>query len=751
MEVLKIKKGQTIARRKEKVMQWYLVQEGSVIQKLDFAEVSLGRNTIVGILESDWFICDYIAREDSVLLVIPCKNADDLKKILAANERYRGIFLRTAIEQRHRMFALYSELSVRTKQFHAFVQTVYHDYKSLCSSNNLDEQAFPQMDYFNMIEMKHKAQTWEILNSVSLVKNYLKEYIQFMGRDDSLSVGVIMEASAQMHRAMLGVREMVKYLTYQKEILLTEAGNDMFSLYFDLAVRASRRQLDLAPIQKEITILSGFIQKMNIYDRDLIHTRVKQYEDYDFTHTSSASITTGMDVVSEDCLGRILEFSRMPQEDVKHFKDMIEAYKNLPDMMSSDTDAYKLRKQIAASFYDVYYHVFLEALQNEDEVSPIIEMFLNFGFMDVQIAGEEHTKALYDLTGRLRQFQSDHIFTIYDWLKHIYKGEKEPSKNEFDLDYIGALLERRKNGDLTDEQVKQMQNDQKEKVRFEIQNMFTSANRITSGRISTFCPVLYEMDLINSVGKMAVTVEKLEEALNKTRIIDYSVFYREIQFPGQGLDILNHEPLMIEVLPDIILMPNAGTRCMMWQETADKRRDTPARFLFPIFTAADLDDMMIETIGRFRWEMCRKIQGVRWNDIREKSLTSEYCDYLQFYRKNQNLSVDAKDKLKLAITRAKNNYREVFAKDYENWIKYESKGSFRLNKVARDILIQYCPFTEEIRQDLKSNPVYQNAFAKLERENVKKVQRLTALYDKYEKAGGEVTAQMEDNLAFYQM
>ena len=448
---------------------------------------------------------------------------------------------------------------------------------------------------------------------------------------------------------------------------------------------------------------------------------------------------------------RIWEFSGMPQEDVKHFKDMIETYKNLPDMMSSDTDAYKLRKQIAASFYDVYYNVFLEAVQNEDEVSPIIEMFLNFGFMDVQIAGEEHTKALYDLTGRLRQFQSDHIFTIYDWLKHIYKGEKEPSKNEFDLDYFGALLERRKNGDLTDEQVKQMQNDQKEKVRFEIQNMFTSANRITSGRISTFCPVLYEMDLINSVGKMAVTVEKLEEALNKTRIIDYSVFYREIQFPGQGLDILNHEPLMIEVLPDIILMPNAGTRCMMWQETADKRRDTPARFLFPIFTAADLDDMMIETIGRFRWEMCRKIQGVRWNDIREKSLTSEYCDYLQFYRKNQNLSVDAKDKLKLAITRAKNNYREVFAKDYENWIKYESKGSFRLNKVARDILIQYCPFTEEIRQDLKSNPVYQNAFAKLERENIKKVQRLSALYDKYEKAGGEITAQMQDNLAFYQM
>ena len=87
---------------------------------------------------------------------------------------------------------------------------------------------------------------------------------------------------------------------------------------------------------------------------------------------------------------------------------------------------------------------------------------------------------------------------------------------------------------------------------------------------------------------------------------------------------------MKEVLPDIILMPNAGTKAMMWQETAGVKRDTSARFMFPVFTAVDLEDMMIETMGRYRWEICRKIQGVHWNDIREKSLTAEYCDYMQF-------------------------------------------------------------------------------------------------------------------------
>ena len=91
---------------------------------------------------------------------------------------------------------------------------------------------------------------------------------------------------------------------------------------------------------------------------------------------------------------------------------------------------------------------------------------------------------------------------------------------------------------------------------------------------------------------MLVTAQKLDESLHKIRDIDFSAFYREVQFsdPDKGI---NREMIMKEIMPDIILMPNAGTRSMMWQETAGVRRDTSARFLFPIFTAVDIDDMMV--------------------------------------------------------------------------------------------------------------------------------------------------------------
>ena len=47
--------------------------------------------------------------------------------------------------------------------------------------------------------------TGEIANSNSLVRSYLKEYMQLMIKDDSLCVGAIMEAAAQMRRVTQGI------------------------------------------------------------------------------------------------------------------------------------------------------------------------------------------------------------------------------------------------------------------------------------------------------------------------------------------------------------------------------------------------------------------------------------------------------------------------------------------------------------------------------------------------------------------
>lgn len=54
----------------------------------------------------------------------------------------------------------------------------------------------------------------------------------------------------------------------------------------------------------------------------------------------------------------------------------------------------------------------MNVMKDDDEPTPIIEMFLNFGFMDVQMVGEDNANILYDLTEHLELCNSEHIFTI---------------------------------------------------------------------------------------------------------------------------------------------------------------------------------------------------------------------------------------------------------------------------------------------------------------------------------------------------
>lgn len=195
-------------------------------------------------------------------------------------------------------------------------------------------------------------------------------------------------------------------------------------------------------------------------------------------------------------------------------------------------------------------------------------------------------------------------------------------------------------------------------------------------------------------------------------------------------------------------MLNAGHNGSMWQEISGKKRDTPGRFVLPSFTVENFQNIMIKLVGAFRWELCRTVQGTYWNDIREKSLTAEYCDYVQFYRKNRELSDEVKEKVKVQMQKSRNNTREMFTKDYELWIKNEALGLARVNKVVRMILFTYCPFAREYRAKIAEHPMFKECAAKYERERLKKVKELNNRFTAIKNVGGEITPLLEQNLEY---
>ncbi len=447
----------------------------------------------------------------------------------------------------------------------------------------------------------------------------------------------------------------------------------------------------------------------------------------------------------EQALSVILSFSECDEELARRFAEEVAAYKAMPDKDGTDDADRRFRLSLTSDFYKLYTKVF-EMSINETNLPAPVKMFLNFGFVDAELAGIGNSAYLLSILDTFGGDAENGVYTFYEWLLAIYRGEKEPSRNEFDMDYPAYLRDQKKSGKINEQQEKQLADSLVDKVRFELENVFPVVNKITFGRISTFCPLLSSHNLLKPLHTSLVIPAQIMKALNAIRELDFSAFYRETTYTSEEYGIVR-EYIQVEILPDFILMPNAGIRGAMWQEIEGKRRLTPSRMMLSVIGLENLSQLLIRMTGEFRWEMCKRVQGARWNDVSEPSLTSQYTDYIQFYRKNRELSQDAKEKLRLSLQRAKNSVKEMFVRDYMLWISYEGNGSPRLNKVARPILFAYCPFASPIRQNLVQHPLYMEMVNRYKLMLTQKLHHLDMLKNKLEKNYGtipdEILAQIE--------
>ncbi|WP_024831984.1 hypothetical protein [Ruminiclostridium josui] len=448
----------------------------------------------------------------------------------------------------------------------------------------------------------------------------------------------------------------------------------------------------------------------------------------------------------ENSLEKILTICGFPLDFKDSFNKRLCHFRALKDKSSSDSEARELRSSLTADFFTVYETAFKKA-QESGQYPKVISMFLNFGYMDERLVTKEQAIALYRLCDKEYPKTQFTIYSSVKWLQEIYNNRKEPSINDFGQDYYDVFRDMKKRKIVTDLDRPAYEKDFNAKVSFEINNMLKTNQKVCHGHMSSYFPILHKDIITRDLEKSVVTPLKITDAIMNILETDFSVFYREIWYKNEQKNI-EKEPIMKEILPDIIIVPTFGSRASMWQEITGRSRNTPGRFIFPAFTDENIYDMVLKLIGTFRWELCRTMMGVAWNDITEKSLTSEYTDYIQFYKKNHDLSEEAKEKIKVQIQKNRNMMKDIFTSDYDVWINYESKGILRLNKIARSILFRYCPLPKEQRANLAKQPAFTDLCIQMNTTRAKMAKSLTNKYAKLFK-NGPIDEDMEANLIFY--
>ncbi len=775
MIALQLKKGEHLVRKGESTKAIYIILKGSVVLKTEYNQITLDSGSIVGFMYgyTDEYMCDYIAAEDSLIASYKYESPEDYKTIFKEQPKYCYAFLYAAIRQYRIVYDSYKALADAAKDLSDFITKQHSEYEILCSEYGVESKEV-EVAELSEIEEPEPIKPWEISYFMDLVDLPEKNLRHFYGDKENLTIGILLQIAEIKTRIIANMDALKEYIQRVKEGLLNE-DEDLLELWYDLAVKMAVKEYDVSEVDEKVQELEDFLKNTSFYKEEEIEKCMESYRSTDFKNYSKnhapqmedeenatgevAEEMTREQVLKTDFTTYIMKYAGYEKDEISQCKALIKEYAAIAEIQDYTPEMQKTRRALTKVFYEIYEKAFLRAVHARS-ISTVMKLFFNFGVLDLQMAGVSHLDELMAISELLdnqwveqRQMDKDgesfcHVYTAYQWLCLVYRGEKEPSKNEFDVDYLGHLLEQRKNHEITREQENELKHDQLKKVQFEIHNMFMTNNRITYGRITTFCPVLHEKDFIRTIDQLIVSFMTVNAAIDEIRELDYSCFYREVFFAAPQYGIERTE-IMKEVLPDVILMPNIGTKAMMWQETAGVKRDTPARFILPTMTSGELSDMMLETVGRYRWEICRKILGVRWNDIREKSLTSEFYDYIQFYRKNRDLSQEAKEKVKAELVHAKNNYREVFVEDYANWMKYESQGNFRLNKVSRRIISEYVPFKDEVKKKLEENPMYRELFTKSNIIAGRKREKEKVLFDRYVAAGGVITPELEAHLKYY--
>jgi len=705
MGLINVSSGQIIHSLNDNVKTIELVIKGKISIQLKDQKIFLEKGSMIGIFEApgENYTGTYIAEEDSCIYSYPFEDMESLEKVVTINGKLSPMLAVKTVNDVLNLYYAYDNFYRKVEVDYAKISGDLNDYPVLAKRAEMDLKSFPELLDMEEPEKDFLINDWQLnylealnANEDSLIKN-------FYGLSIDLALGIIIQLTLFSRNVLNAMKEL--------------------SLY--------QNKLDEAV-------------KPFLMEEELVKARLNAIKN---SNLPGQMDENGEVPLIKNALDVILSYSGVDAETVLKTKTDINTYKNLPNRASGNDDTRKLRRELTDLFFKIYTPCFLKSHNDPMNTPAEVMMFLLFGFIDEEMAGADNTEMLYRILKTYRPDPGRHVFTMYQWLGLVMDGIEKPSRNEFEQDYDAYIRELHTRGDIDDKEFEFRQNDPGERLSFEIANIFKMGNKMTFGRMSIYQPFFDRENATMGLERTYLSASRLNENIEKLMSVDKFLFRIDEEYRNADLDI---KALGIYelVYPKIILFPNCGSRACLWQETGGKKRNTPARFIMPIFLSEDLNKSLISLLGEYRWEITKTIQGVHWNDIKDPSLTSDYNDYIQFYKKNRDLNQEQKEKIKKQINKSGGNLRRTFVQDYCVYMNSESKGSPLMNKVARSIFFTYCPFNKDIREKLKSSPIYQSELNKYETKTMERLRPIENIIKRLEHSGQEVPEVLKDQVDF---
>jgi hypothetical protein len=485
---------------------------------------------------------------------------------------------------------------------------------------------------------------------------------------------------------------------------------------------------------------------------------LKPVEHSELHDSDSAPIHTGLDMDAmkkdlEGSSGKILNFVKLPPEQIKEFSSLILKLKSMTNPLDPESDARKIRKNIAKTYWDVYENAFLK-YKSQGSVPKQVEMMLKFGFFDETLLEPSQLAFLYTNEDTSLPRRDIPVHMGLDWLNLIHSKKVTTSLDEMGQTFFEKVkldskdIVFKKETDLPSSLDNELT-----RLKHEMTSMYAPNVRLTTGNPATHLPILTKYHITIPLEKCLITKKSLSDIIESILAVDYTCFNREIVYNDEERGI-RKELVQRSIIPDFIVLPSLGGKVMMWQDLSVLRgagsKESRGRIILPLFANGDLRNMVLEAIAAFRWELCKNILGPDWNNPGVPSITSDYMDYIQFFKKNKDLSLELKEKIATEFKRFRTD-RDKFVNDYLSWIRFEAEGIQRLNRIVRKAFYRHMPFSKDVRDRVSKLPAFadmHNSFSNI-RTRIRK--EFENKYKKYATADGQLPPVLQENLDFYKV
>ena len=382
-----------------------IITRGSVKAMFGETELLLEKGDAIGLADINFLVhsCTYTAIDNTSIFLYPYSRPEDLSTLLKNGGELSTLIAAAMTRQLCAILDSYILKQYDCDNLYQYLLNMYDEYTALCVRYSIPAKDFPGIASLEKLVLEDDVDQW-VCDYYEGIKDLPEETRKLLFHDNSsICAGYLLRASKDYHSILEIIQIIDDYLSEVSMLLLNTSHIDLFDFYSGLYFRACREHGNTIPLAASISKLLIQIESLSSIDRTLCKSRISEYksklqlitdDEVDSLENEDSTISSSDKATLTDSLTTILHYSGCSNDLASSLKAGIMEYRSIIDKTSQDDTIRILRKQLAKQFYELYAAVF-EVSLTDDKIPVIIKMFLNFGYLDEELAGMENAAYLY--------------------------------------------------------------------------------------------------------------------------------------------------------------------------------------------------------------------------------------------------------------------------------------------------------------------------------------------------------------------